>query len=566
MSNRNDDFTFDDSDDFFNDDSDPFGDLDDDSGVTGGLGDSIVEDMPDRSSFDNEPDDRGGGNRTFVVLIGLLVVVFIFGLIAILFIATRDTGPSEFNLQETSIALTNARVVAFLAETQTQDVSNIQLTQTALAASPTPSQTLTPTLTETPIPTEPRPTITPTPTIDGTLTFLQTLVAQQTADAAATLNVTPPTPLPATATETPPPQIIDFGGDLRQRFATEVAFATQVGSGRQSELATQQAFATQGAMDFSGVAADLLATIEADRQGALTAIDDVNLRLNEIALQREELALALTAVSLENSLTVAALQAPFAGATQAAAATQGAAATLVSDLALQFNDPSLALPGGIAAVIANATQAAAATQAFFSEQATAGVDIVAPAIEATQISTGTRAALDVQSTVAAAVSAATLDAFIAPRQFATQAAIATQVAIATRDRLIEIALFQSPTPGPTDVVVIPPTNDALASFNLTATAIAGQFLTATAQVTTPEAVTLTPGPSPTLDTSAPVIAPSPTRLPDTGIFDDVVGGASGGLGGLLLIVVGLVGVLAAARVLRSANRRALDETPPDETK
>lgn len=567
MSNRRDDFSFDDSDDFFNDDSDPFGDLDDDSGVTGGLGDSMGGDMPDLA---DEPEPQGG-NRTFVVLAVLLILLFVVGLGVILFLATRQTGPTPVDLTRWAIETQNAQVVAFLAETQTQDVANIQQTQTALAASPTPSPTLTPS--ETPVPTDtpPRPTITPTPTDDPTLLALQTLAADVmtlTAAAALTAQVTPPPP----PTETPSPEVI-VSGDIRERFATEVAFATLAGVGRQSELATQQALATQGALEAAQVAAEILATVEADRAGAQSAIDAVNQRLNEIAQERDELALMLTQVVVESAMTQAALEAPFGAATQAAGATQAAAATLISDLAVQFNDPNLAQPGGIATALALSTQSASETQTFFEQQATAGADFVTPAVLATQVSTATQAALDAQAAVASQIAAATQDALNAPRIFATQAAIATQVAIATRDALIEMALFESPTPGPSETVpptpetpatvepTVPPTVDALAAINLTATAIAAQFQTATASVLTPDAVTLTPGPSPTL--GAQQVEASPTALPDTGIFDDAFGGSGGGLGGLLLIVVGLVGVLVGARALRSANRRALDETPED---
>jgi hypothetical protein len=551
MSNRRDDFSFDDSDDFFNDDSDPFGDIDSDSDVGRGLGDSFDEDMPDRSAFEEERTERGT-SPTFIILAVLLIFMFMIGLGAILLLATRDTGPTPFDQTSTAIALTNAQVVAFLAQTQTQDVSNLQLTQTALAASPTPSPTATPSDTPTPTDTPPRPTITPTFTPDLTLAFLQTLVAQQTADAAATANVT----LPPPATATP---FIDAGGDLRQRFATEVAFSTLVAGGRQSELATQQALATQGAIDLQGAAADLRATVEAERQVAQLAIDDINARLDAAARERNELALALTAVSLENSQTRAALEAPFAAATQVAVATQAAAATLVSDLAFQFGDPALAQPGGIATALAQATQAAVSTQFFFEQAATAGADIVTPAVLATQVSTATRAALDVQANVGTQVAIATQNAFDAPRQFATQGAIATQVAIATRNALIELALFSSPTPGPTQEFT--PTVNVLESFNLTATAIAGQFLTATAQVFTPDAVTLPP-PTPGA-TGELQILPSPTRLPDSGIFDDVISGTGGGTTGMVLIVIGLIGVLFTARALRAANRRALDAARDD---
>jgi hypothetical protein len=140
-------------------------------------------------------------------------------------------------------------------------------------------------------------------------------------------------------------------------------------------------------------------------------------------------------------------------------------------------------------------------------------------------------------------------AFSTPPMFATQGAIATQSALATRQALINMALgLVTPT------VVLPtatPDLSGLESVNMTATAIAGAFLTATAQAGTPIATV-----------SAQIV---PTALPQTGLFDDVTGG-SGGVGVLALAVVGLVGVIIVSRRLRSSGARAEHERefPNDE--
>jgi hypothetical protein len=139
-------------------------------------------------------------------------------------------------------------------------------------------------------------------------------------------------------------------------------------------------------------------------------------------------------------------------------------------------------------------------------------------------------------------------AFSTPPIFATQGAFATQAALATRQALIDMALgLVTPT-----VPTATPDLGGLESVNMTATAIAGAFLTATANA----------GGTPIATIPAQLV---PTALPQTGLFEDVAGG-SGGVGVLALAVVGLVGVIVVSRRLRSGGERAEHrrEFPNDE--
>lgn len=113
----------------------------------------------------------------------------------------------------------------------------------------------------------------------------------------------------------------------------------------------------------------------------------------------------------------------------------------------------------------------------------------------------------------------------------------------------------SDTPEPTPTIIVTSLLDAV---NQTATAIAGAFLTATANagggVGAGE-------PTPETFVTAVVtlgLTPIPTALPDTGLFDDVMGGDMGSMGALALALVGLVGVIAVARRLRSRR----EDAPP----
>lgn len=227
MGNRDDlfgdDFDFGDEDDLFGSEDDEF-DLEDDNdsdfafeddddnveldtafGLDGG-------DIEDDSFFEDE--DEGGTNRTFIILALLMILLFIAGLVVVVILATRDSGPSDVELESTRIAeLNNADMTAFAVSqtesfiaAQTQDAAtfaaqtstaeweatNIPLTMTAEAESTAFA------LTESFL-TEQASIITPTPTPD-LQSIQQTQQAQQltatadalTAEAAGNASPTPP--------------------------------------------------------------------------------------------------------------------------------------------------------------------------------------------------------------------------------------------------------------------------------------------------------------------------------------------------------------------------------------
>ena len=178
----------------------------------------------------------------------------------------------------------------------------------------------------------------------------------------------------------------------------------------------------------------------------------------------------------------------------------------------------------------------------------AGQDATAAVVE-TRAAFSTQAAESTRGAIATQAMLATQQAFVTPPVFATQAGIATQVALATRQALINMALGIQGSPTPS--------GGGLEAVNMTATAIAGAFLTATAQAVTPGAEIITAAPQ-----QFPTAAA--TSLPQTGLFDDVVSGGSNGLGLLALTVVGLVGVIVVSRRLRSANRGEPQEPPKAE--
>src|SRR5664279_2178766 len=123
MSDKND---FDFEDDFLSDDNEPF-DFDEEEGFPSGLGDELGSDMPE---MEEEP-EGSGANRTFVVLAGLMVILFVVALGVVLFLATRPTGPSDLELTASQVVLLNLTVEAQLAGTSTQNAINQALTLTA---------------------------------------------------------------------------------------------------------------------------------------------------------------------------------------------------------------------------------------------------------------------------------------------------------------------------------------------------------------------------------------------------------------------------------------------------
>lgn len=150
MGNRDDlfgdDFGFEDEDDLFGSEDDEF-DLEEDNDADFAFedDDENVEldsafgldggDVDDDSFFEDE--DSGGTNRTFIILALLMILLFIAGLIVVVILATRDTGPSDVELESTRIAeLNNADMTAF-AVSQTEAFIAIQTQDAATFAAQT---------------------------------------------------------------------------------------------------------------------------------------------------------------------------------------------------------------------------------------------------------------------------------------------------------------------------------------------------------------------------------------------------------------------------------------------
>ncbi|MBI1281931.1 MAG: hypothetical protein GC179_27650 [Anaerolineaceae bacterium] len=173
-----DDFKFDDQpngDDFKFDDDAP--DIDLDSGTDTGFG-FESEDMPELNEEGTAP---ARTNRTFVYIAALMIILFLIGLGAVLFLATRDTGPTSGQLTATSIVATNNAVEVLLNMTNTAAVE-IAFAQTQTANAPTATPTATSTPTE-------LPTYTPTPTeppLDATQLAANALLTQVASDATGT--------------------------------------------------------------------------------------------------------------------------------------------------------------------------------------------------------------------------------------------------------------------------------------------------------------------------------------------------------------------------------------------
>lgn len=190
-----------------------------------------------------------------------------------------------------------------------------------------------------------------------------------------------------------------------------------------------------------------------------------------------------------------------------------------------------------------------------------------------------------RTSTAVAIANMTTEALL--RQTQTQAVLfaqtqTQQVLLEAQTATAQAAIDLTASAQPTDTPTIPPTDtpDATQAAALALTAQAAIDLTASAQPTdTPEgpptvaidAVALTATAladllQPTLvaengggglaTPTAEGVGPTPalpTALPDTGLFDDLAAGGTSSLGGLLLAVLGLIGVIAVSRRLRTAN-------------
>ncbi|MCU0475075.1 MAG: hypothetical protein MUC99_03005 [Anaerolineae bacterium] len=91
-------------------------------------------DLPDDYlNFEEDPaaQERRGPSRAFIVLAVIIILLFLVGLGGIIFLATRNTGPTERDLTATQIVQLNATQEAFLAATNTQSAVNLDATATA---------------------------------------------------------------------------------------------------------------------------------------------------------------------------------------------------------------------------------------------------------------------------------------------------------------------------------------------------------------------------------------------------------------------------------------------------
>jgi hypothetical protein len=223
-----DDFNFDD--DFKFDDDKPNGDefkfddepadigLDDDKDAGFGF---EGEDMP---SLDEEQSPQRS-NRTFIILAGLMILLFLAGLAAVLFLATRPPEITSNQLTTTAIVATNNAIEVLMVQTLTAQPI-IAVTQTAEAQGTAVALTQTANVppTNTPV-----PTVTPTPlepTIDPTLAAANALLTQVAFEATQTA-------IQAQITPTQAPLNADTVG----MTATALAILLGAGGGGPTEVA-----------------------------------------------------------------------------------------------------------------------------------------------------------------------------------------------------------------------------------------------------------------------------------------------------------------------------------------
>ena len=391
MSNKS-DFDFDD-DDFRFDDDDDFNLGDDD--LPPGLDDD--DDLPDL----DEEEERGGTNRTFIVIATLMIFLFLGGLGAILVLATRETGPTEAELTTTAVLLTNEAVGIALNLTQTQSVEFANMTLTAAAATATPTPSETPTR---------EPTVTPTPTLDATSMAATQLAEQANAAGTAAALAT----LAARAGQEA------ANASLQQLFSTEVAFQTQQAAFIQSSFATTVALATQGvvpeAVRTQVVEQQSSTRVALAAQGDIAAIAS-GLIESAFATRLPAGGMFATLVAQGTPAAVqtqSALATPFAQATQGAVSTfeyfQTRVAEAQTDAQQQFAGVEAGQVSGPAATSEAALRAQLDAQGLLIDSAVAG----APGDAAVQ------ALLDMYATP---VALATLEADINRAGVSTQAAL-----------------------------------------------------------------------------------------------------------------------------------------------
>lgn len=492
----------------------------------------------------------------------------------------------------------------------TEDPAILAQTQQALAFSGTATALAQPSAAPTEVPATPTPAPTglpsASPTTDyGLLFATEAAYATQAANVDSAIFATLEALATSAAANVQQPVVVTSGPDQQ---------ATQIALGVEAAVAATAAASINQALDeFALTAAPLQTQIAAltpaaQATSAALSAQVAALQATQSAALQQVGSLVSTVVSIGTPAPVATLDAlatqiaALQGADPAAAQATQVAAIAVTQAAI--NDQITQLESQIATqqqILAEASNQLAqatsqppsdpqATQvAQFEATVTAGTDIIGsltaqitvlrqqladldtlagqigsqpPAdVQATEIAAlqATQGALSLevvslQATIdaagplmqgtldaaAAQIAAANQQLVAAQAQQATQAAQATQAMLETREALVQQLVSGT-------VVAIVPTSP-LDAVNQTATALATFFQTPAAQEVTQEATS-----------GFPTAVPTAEALPETGIFDEVGGDSFAILG---IALVGLVGVIVVARVMRRRNDK--DDNSSDE--
>ncbi|HYO88319.1 MAG TPA: hypothetical protein VER79_06700 [Candidatus Limnocylindrales bacterium] len=291
------------------------------------------------------------------------------------------------------------------------------------------------------------------------------------------------------------------------------ALATQIASLQGQDPVSAQATQVANLIATQAAGAGQVAGLQSQIDALQQLLNDLNTQLNQATSQpinddQATLVAGFEATQTASQAQIAALQAQIVALQAQLDALNGA-------LAQATSQPPVDAQSTLVADL-QATQGALSLEVF-NLQAT----LVAsgPSIESTLFAAGTQ------------IAAANQQLLMVQGMQATQGAQATAAALATRESLVQQLISGT-------VVAIVPTSP-LDAVNQTATALV-QFY----QTPQPPAATLE-GATPAFPTA------EPTALPHTGLFDEVGGGDTFPI--LAIAVVGLVGVIVIARVLRRKN-------------
>ena len=189
--------------------------------------DSALKTRTCRIIDDGDDGDGGGGvSRTFIIIAGVMILLFVLGLGAVLLISLNNNGPTPFEQTATAITNLNGTTQAELVLRETEG-ANEAATGTAFALLPTDTPTPAPTDT----PTR-EPTVTPTPSLDPTQLAAFMLQTQQAFDTTQTAEA-----LLSSPTVAP----VDENSVAQTATALAILLAPGQGGG---EVPTQEIFAT----------------------------------------------------------------------------------------------------------------------------------------------------------------------------------------------------------------------------------------------------------------------------------------------------------------------------------